>query len=1077
MEVFTLNNDAENSIRGMLSSIQNNVEFEIRLGKYIYNKETKKVSFESNVEVQFFYRLRSILKQKGLNYKYTNTEELIFQNFDSKGVTKKITSLDTNTITYQYKNTFKKYDIREFDFRVTLASEKQVYNTGLNENTQPSIIRRKSRMSFLIDIGQIDLTIVQEFDSQGSFLQTKYEVEIEVSSPNVPYEKLKSLLSIILQTRQENFFVIPSSERRNVFNEYKNLVGASYFIGAQAETLQKENINVLYKELYSVTDKADGDRYFLFIDSNGLVYMLDSNICSMLKTNLVCKEFASTLIDGELVKHSTYISFHAFDILFYKKQDLREDNNYLLPKRLELLEKVMEGIPKNPIYIFVMKRFIFRNVFIGSEIIMSSIEENEYKNDGLIFTPMNEPYPKKKKWSKLLKWKPSEQNSIDFYAIKKESKNGIGKWELYVQHVIIDETKSNNTNNSNQISTQLALFDIEKLCGAPQTVETFTTTFDESLIDTTTGDQYQSNTVIEFSWDQEMRKFIPMRTRWDKTINPKKHGNFSSVALSIWNTIHNPISLEFLSRFSNVPTNNFFFDQMRRYHNKVKEYLYNTYCKKANSILELCSGRGGDLHKWMFNGIQNVTGYDINQKSIDECYKRLGEIDRTKKYQNNYKFYQLDLNSEHAGTLVHTNAEGVLYNSIVCQFGFHYFCESEESIRKMLSMVDENLEENGQFILTFMDNTNLNTLFANKDMIYTMGEQNDIVFFLKRQMNETPFGNKLKIYLNGNNVLSDSSYEFIIDFNTLCKITEEYNFKLVDTKLFQEMSEKIPMEMDEYEREISYLNRYCIFQKTSNKEVSNVQLKNETTIEITKNVIEKEYKLIDIENQNIQLHKIETFYDIIDTLNCVEYTYNKLNYNDKQIERFEDIQQLFEELKYKYPISFLNKKHLEDFQKTIVFYYNLYTVEKTNKSINNGNENNINENNINENSNIYKNWYIVLFSNKIIVNSDVCKSIHLEENISNSTDSIFQQEPQEQVQQQTQVQVQQVQQQQQEQQQPQQQEQQVQQVQENQQQELQVQQEIDYKLYTVKQLQEKLKELGLKSSGKKAELIERLKQN
>ena len=52
---------------------------------------------------------------------------------------------------------------------------------------------------------------------------------------------------------------------------------------------------------------------------------------------------------------------------------------------------------------------------------------------------------------------------------------------------------------------------------------------------------------------------------------------------------------------------------MRRYHNKIKENLYNTYCKNSNNILELCSGRGGDLHKWIANNIQNVVGYDINQ--------------------------------------------------------------------------------------------------------------------------------------------------------------------------------------------------------------------------------------------------------------------------------------------------------------------------------------------------------------------------------------------------------------------------------------------------------------------------------
>lgn len=1050
MEIFTLNKDTEESIRGMLNSIQNNVEFEIRLGKYIFNKETKKVLFESNVEIQFFYRLRSILKYKGINYTNSYTEENIYNgNFNSKGVTKKITEYDlTNQespkVYYQYKNTFKKYDVREYEFRVSLANEKiiQPENNSI-EMSQPSIIRKKTRTSFFIDIGKIDLTIVQEFNGMNQFINTKYEIEIEISSNQVSYEKLVSLLSVILQTRQENFFVIPSSERRNVFNEYKNLVGASFFIGAQAETLQKENINILYKELYSVTDKADGERYFLFIDSNGLVYMLDSNICSILKTNLICKEFASTLIDCELVKHSTYMSFHAFDILFHKGKDLREDSNFLLPKRLELLENVILSIPKNPMYVFVMKRFIFRNVFIGSEIIMSSIDEKEYKNDGVIFTPMNEPYPKKKKWSKLLKWKPSEKNSIDFYAMKTKSENGIGYWDLYVQHIPTNDTKSNDTH---PISTQLTLFDVGKLCGTPQNVETFNTSFEEHLIDTFTGEPFQSSTVIEFVWNSEARKFVPMRTRWDKTVNPKKHGNFSSVAMNIWNTIHNPISLEFLSRFSKASTNNFFFEQMRRYHNKVKEYLYNTNCKNAKNILELCSGKGGDLHKWIANDIQNITGYDISQSSIDECYKRVSEMNKGK-FKQNYKFYQLDLNSEQTGSIINMNAGSELYDSVVCQFGFHYFCESEESMRKIISIVNDNLQENGRFILTFMDNVQLNKMFDKSDMVYTLSEQNDIIYFLKRQMNETPFGNKLKIYLNGNNVLSDFSYEYIINFPIFCKILEEYNLELVETKLFKEKYDEISIDMADYEKDISYLNRFCVFQKKNkecNKNVE-IQLKNETIETIVENTIEKEYKLINVESQNIQLHKIETIYDIIDVVNCVNYSFNKLNYINKEIEGFDDVQQFFEVSLNKYNPYFLNKMSEQHTENSIVFYHNVYTVEKINK-----NDTLIDNQ---ENSNVYKNWYVVLFNNKLIVNSQLCKEINLEEHITNGVETQVKTEVKTEVKMEVKTQV-----------------------------ETEVKMEpntqvVDYTKCTVKELQEKLKKMGLKSSGKKAELIERIKNN
>lgn len=1046
MDIFTLTKDAQDTITGMLNSIQNNVEFEIRLGKYIFNKETKKALFESNVEIQFFYRLRNILKQKGLNCQVFNTKETIYNSNNSKGVIKQIYDFNENKTYYLYKNTFKKYDIREYDFRVSLASEKQMQYISNSEFSKPIFIRNKNRCSFFIDIGKIDMTIVQEFDSNNKFLQTKYEVEIEVSNHNTTYEKLMNIVSIIMQTRQENFYVIPSSERRYVFNEYKNLVGANYFIGAQAETLQKENINMLYKELYSVTDKADGERYFLFIDSNGNIYMLDSNICSILKTNIVCKEFASTIIDGELIKHPTYISFHAFDILFYKGKDLREDSNFLLPTRLEHLEKVMMSIPKNPIYIFQMKRFIFRNVFIGSEIIMSTINEKQYQNDGLIFTPMNETYPKKKKWSKLLKWKPSEKNSIDFFAVKTASDNGVGTWNLYVQHISTDESKSNDTH----ITTELALFDVEKLCGTSCGVETFTTSFGEDLIDPATGECFESHTVIEFVWDKDSRKFVPMRTRWDKTINPKKHGNFSSVAINIWNTIHNPVSLEFLSKFSNTNGNNFFFDQMRRYHNKVKEHLYKTYCKNTKSILELCSGKGGDLHKWMANNIQSVTGYDINQKSIDECYRRLSEVDQNKKFVDNYQFHYLDLNTEQAPIVVHKNAKG-LYDSVICQFGFHYFCSSEESVHKMMTMIQDNIQENGYFILTFMDNSRLNQLFNSSEVVYSLNEQNDVIYYMKKEQQETLFGNKLKVYLNGNNVLSEISNEYIINYNSFTDIVKQYDFELVESKLFDEMN-SIQHHMENYERDISFLNRFCVFQKKSNN-TSVVSLKNERVESTSINFIEKTYRLIDIENQNIQLHKIETLYDIIDVLNCVKYTYNKLQYVNKNIESFDDVKQLFENIQCKYNYYFLNNPVSQHSENSIVFYYNQYTVEKLNK--------NVLELEENENSNLtyYNNWYIVLFNNKLVVHSEVCKDIQLEEQITNgntnATETIEVKQEKQITNGNTNAETIEI---------------------------KEIPQEAtttdeNYEKWTVKQLQEKLKQMKLKVSGKKTDLINRLKNN
>lgn len=1017
MTFFHLNNETQEQIRLYLNNIKDDVEFEIRFGKFIFNKETKRLNFESNVEIQYFYRLRNILVTQCLPCVTYETIEYIYSNPENKGVNKQIIDNFTNESNFMYKNTFKKYDVREYDFRLSLASEKKIQK--FEPNQTPNIIRKKTRYSFTVEIGSIDMTIVQEFNN-NEFLCQKYEIELEINKND--FEKTINLIAVLLQTRQENFYIIPSSQRRAVFNEYRELVGASYFIGAQAETLQKENINILYKELYSVTDKIDGDRFFLFVNSIGEIYFIDSNVCGILKTNILCPEYAGSIIDGELLRHPTYISFHAFDLLFFQGNDIRENERYLLKQRLECVEKIIKTIPKNDLYVFQMKRFIFRNVFIGSEILMDSTKSQIYENDGLIFTPMNEVYPKRKKWSKLLKWKPTEKNSIDFYIVKKSSKNGMGRWDLYVQHYPQIERNDNTIHQPN-----LVLFNVEELCGTKSEMVTFETDFPETLIDPTTKEPFQTNTVVEFCWDHKSSKFVPMRTRWDKTINPKKHGNFSTVALSIWNNIHNSISIEFLSKFSNNSNNNFFFEKMRRYHNKIKEILYKQYCQNTEYLLELCSGKGGDLHKWIHNDIPFVVGYDINEKSVEECYRRLQEVDKTKKYVNNYKFYTLDLTSDGAESIIQQHSENNEFDTIACQFGFHYFCESQDRMTKMVQLINRNLKDNGYVMLSFMDSSKLNQLFGDKNYTYFQNSEKDIVYYLKREQQISEYGTKLKVYLTGNNVLSDVSNEYIINFEALSRIFKENGFHLIDSKLFSEINLKEKDAMDKYETDISFLNRYCIFKKTSDEKcTSTSSVLSATTIveKISNQTVNNSYKLIDLESQNIQLHKVESTYDIINTLNCIEYKYNTSSYNNNNINNFSDIIDLFQNLEVKYTPYFINQPDTVDSDKDncILFYHNKYTIEKADDKITE-----------------YENWYIILVNEKLVNNSNVTKTFYLETDITNS--------------QQTQSQTEQV------------------QIQEQQQK---ISNKIDYSSWTIKQLQDELRSRKLKISGKKSELILRL---
>lgn len=514
-----------------LKNVDNsNKEFEIRFGRFGYK------TFDSNVEIDFFYRLKEIMN-KNFNSNLYYTKELSYENLVGKGNIRHILetnsdfNIDNNTQShYMLKNSYKKHNIYDYDYRFSLSSEYPISKNRIKgvDFNNPKFIRYKNRISYKLDIGKLDLTIVMGGTSENE-LKTTYEVELEINKND--YNKTIDFLIFILQIRQNSYYIISSTEKKDILNQYKKLLkqeSRPYFIGAQPETLQRDNLHLIEID-YSVTDKADGDRFFMFIDKHKFIYFIDNNINNVIKTNIKSKKFFNCIIDGELMhKEQFKINFYAFDLLMFNGEDIRGNTDYLLDKRLNILHKIIDDIYNTILFNIKIKKYIFNNVFSGSKEIMNNIDTKPYKNDGLIFTPINEPYPISTKWTKLLKWKPAELNTIDFFSIKKTNDKIDDIWELYVQ----GPDKS------------LILFN----CDSFNDKVTSTTSFNDSFVDPTTNEYYKSNTVIEYKWDTFLLKWIPLRTRWDKTANPRKHGNFWTVACNIWDNINNPITLEMITQ-------------------------------------------------------------------------------------------------------------------------------------------------------------------------------------------------------------------------------------------------------------------------------------------------------------------------------------------------------------------------------------------------------------------------------------------------------------------------------------------------------------------------------------------------
>jgi ATP-dependent DNA ligase len=110
-----------------------------------------------------------------------------------------------------------------------------------------------------------------------------------------------------------------------------------------AYSFEKNNINEIINN-YTVSDKADGERYFVFIHNEN-VYLI-SNTMNVKKINEKLHNLSNlnnTILDGEYIYsklHNKYI-LYLFDILYHKGVDIRDND---LNKRFNLLLQTINDL-------------------------------------------------------------------------------------------------------------------------------------------------------------------------------------------------------------------------------------------------------------------------------------------------------------------------------------------------------------------------------------------------------------------------------------------------------------------------------------------------------------------------------------------------------------------------------------------------------------------------------------------------------------------------------------------------------------------------------------------------------------
>lgn len=242
--------------------------------------------------------------------------------------------------------------------------------------------------------------------------------------------------------------------------------------------------------------------------------------------------------------------------------------------------------------------------------------------------------------------------------------------------------------------------------------------------------------------------------------------------------------------------------------------LIDKYAYGADNLLDLASGKGGDLSKWIDAKVKHVRGYDIHEPSVIEARRRLADYLVTSSRNDHPISISFDVADLSSIVLPKDTYE---MDVVTSMFAFHYFFKSPETLDNVLQSIENNLKIGGYFVCCMFDGHSvIDKLSGNT--------QYDTPYFrltLKRKTKDT-FGNTLGVLMK-ETVLDEEADEYIVNATDFIQMMKWRGFELVESRMFVELYDKWynsyhKNTMKDLEKDVSFLNRYYVFKRSHNLE-------------------------------------------------------------------------------------------------------------------------------------------------------------------------------------------------------------------------------------------------------------------
>ena len=473
---------------------------------------------------------------------------------------------------------------------------------------------------------------------------------------------------------------------------------------------------------YMLTDKADGFRAIVYIHNQRAFIFHGTTKSIELETD----GYQSTiLVDCEYIPDKNLCLL--FDVMAIG------DTNYCATgegieervKSLEKAEQLLNKHIKNSEINFKAKTYVsLSSPERYKQNFTSMYKHDKYNLDGLILVKKGQPYGT----TEALKWKPIENQTIDFYTRKcPETMYGDyylkrKGYDLYFLYIGINAQLKANMRLTNHpgFDNIFKSSEIQPTKTMPIQFMTPITPLSYMYYYKEGGDDIH-NKIIEMKCRNECVKYDENRTlidwelvkiRHDKIMIPgKDYGNYYITGYNTFLNYLEPFPIESLYNKGTLSESLYFVTKKGNIYstqtsvtNYVKSVLISEYAHKAKTVLDLGSGRGADINKYIQNNVDTLVVTDNSKPALTELLKRWLGIAKSyhTQIQTSLSAVAIDFNDKAEDNI--EKMKGITghisFNIVFAHLSAHYAAVSTKSIRNFATFCSKVTEKGSKICFT-----------------------------------------------------------------------------------------------------------------------------------------------------------------------------------------------------------------------------------------------------------------------------------------------------------------------------------------------------------------------------------------